>query len=742
MKRAGALAAVALGALLQGCTPPAASPTPVAVPVLKPRRALAVLGFRNLAGRPDADWISVALAETLTSGLAAGGQLRTISGEDVARTKLDLGLRDLERLPPEMLAKARQNLGADLFVLGAYQVALSKPGAIRLDLLVQDATTGATVAEVSETGSRAALAEVFAAAEARLREALKLSAPPERRLGGSTSLPSTPETARLYSEGLACLRRFDALAARALLDQAVAADPSYPMAHAALAEAWSALGYDARARAEAEKAFSLAEGLPLQERLAIEGRYRETAGQWDKAVETYGTLARLFPDDLDYALRLAAALTSAGKRKEALATLDTLRARLPAPLSEDPRIDLEEARAANALGAFIRGQAAAARGADKGEAQGARQVVARARLLEGYSLRALGEPAKAAAVDDEAKRISAAAGDRRGVSRALLETASVLRYQGELEKSLRLAREALATSREIGDQYGMTSAQGRIASVLAEQGSLAEARRIFGLTLEMWRETGDKSGEGTALNNIGESLWKMGALPEARRRLEQAVSLFRGIGSRRGTAFSLFNLGFVLLDQGELAEAQQRQEESLALSRAIGELSLAAVALQGLGQTQMARGELASARRSFEEALRIRIGHSERGRAAETTLALAALELEEGRLPEAEASARVAIQEFALQKAPHYEAQALAVLGRTLGSRQGRRSPGERRPCVVPGRADRVSAGAHRGPDRRGAGARRRRPAGRGDQGAEGRPRGNAAGRLHRAPTRSAPGPG
>jgi tetratricopeptide (TPR) repeat protein len=212
----------------------------------------------------------------------------------------------------------------------------------------------------------------------------------------------------------------------------------------------------------------------------------------------------------------------------------------------------------------------------------------------------------------------------------------------------------------------MTAAQGRIASILAEQGSLAESRRIFGLTLEMWRETGDKSGEGTALNNIGESLWKMGDLAGARRWLEQAVALFRGIGSRRGTAFSLFNLGFVLLDQGELAEAQQKQEESLALSRAIGDLSLAAVALQGLGQTQMARGELAAARRSFEEALRIRIGHSERGRAAETTLAVAALELEERRLLEAEASARVAIQEFALQKAPHYEALAQAVLGRTL----------------------------------------------------------------------------
>ena len=49
----------------------------------RPRRSIAVLGFRNVSGRPDAAWLSTAFSEMLTTELAAGEQLRTIPGENV-----------------------------------------------------------------------------------------------------------------------------------------------------------------------------------------------------------------------------------------------------------------------------------------------------------------------------------------------------------------------------------------------------------------------------------------------------------------------------------------------------------------------------------------------------------------------------------------------------------------------------------------------------------------------------------
>src|SRR5207253_3316511 len=58
------------------------------------RRSVAVLGFKNASGKPDEAWISTALSEMLATELAAGERLRTIPGENVARTKHDPSLPD------------------------------------------------------------------------------------------------------------------------------------------------------------------------------------------------------------------------------------------------------------------------------------------------------------------------------------------------------------------------------------------------------------------------------------------------------------------------------------------------------------------------------------------------------------------------------------------------------------------------------------------------------------------------
>ena len=72
------------------------------------RRSVAVLGFRNLAGRPDDNWLSTAFTEMLSTELAAGGGLRLVPGEDVARAKRELPLAD-----EDTLAKATLDRLAD-----------------------------------------------------------------------------------------------------------------------------------------------------------------------------------------------------------------------------------------------------------------------------------------------------------------------------------------------------------------------------------------------------------------------------------------------------------------------------------------------------------------------------------------------------------------------------------------------------------------------------------------------------
>ena len=121
---------------------------------LKPRRSVAVLGFKNLAGKPEEAWLSTALSEMLTTELAAGEKLRTIPGEDIAHTKKDLSIPETDSLGRETLVKLRKNLGSDYVVLGSYlDLGKETGGQIRLDLRLQDTSSGETIATLSKTGT-------------------------------------------------------------------------------------------------------------------------------------------------------------------------------------------------------------------------------------------------------------------------------------------------------------------------------------------------------------------------------------------------------------------------------------------------------------------------------------------------------------------------------------------------------------------------------------------------------------
>src|SRR5579872_3539909 len=72
---------------------------------VRSRRSVAVLGFKDLSGRPDQAWLSTALSEMFTSELGAGESLRTVPGENVARLKIEMGLPATDTLAQDTLAK-------------------------------------------------------------------------------------------------------------------------------------------------------------------------------------------------------------------------------------------------------------------------------------------------------------------------------------------------------------------------------------------------------------------------------------------------------------------------------------------------------------------------------------------------------------------------------------------------------------------------------------------------------------
>jgi tetratricopeptide (TPR) repeat protein len=209
--------------------------------------------------------------------------------------------------------------------------------------------------------------------------------------------------AKSYVAGLARLRSFDPLQARDELETAVQNDSRSAVIHAAFAEAWAALGYEARAKAEGEKAFALSIHLSRENKLSVEGRYREFGKDWPRAMEVYHALWTYFPDDVEYGLRLARAQISGGKPVDAQATITQIR-KLPSPYRSDPRIDMAEAEAAEDRGDFQQELEAAQRAIMKAGRRGNRWLVARAKLRACWALDNLGQRKKAQELAEEAEK--------------------------------------------------------------------------------------------------------------------------------------------------------------------------------------------------------------------------------------------------------------------------------------------------------------------------------------------------
>jgi eukaryotic-like serine/threonine-protein kinase len=682
--------------------PPSVSPsTPASVHT---RRSVAVLGFKNLSGKPDAAWLSTALSEMLTTELAAGDKLRTVPGETVAQMKVSLALPDAESFGKTTLTRIRHNLESDDVVLGSYMPLGG--GLVRVDLWLQDTAAGETLATLSEKGSEEQLDELANKLGAELRAKLGVGGlPPGEVAGLRASLPRNANAARFYAEGLARLRISDYLGARELLQKAVAAEPGYALSHSALSAAWLGLGYQERAKEEAKKAVDNAGRLPPEQRLWVEGHYRETTHEFDKAVEIYRRLLAEAPDDIESGLYLAAAQTSAGKANDSLSTIQALR-NLPSPMKDDPRIDLTEAVAAESVSDFKRESSLAAHAATTAAAQGARLLVARARLTECSALDYLHELKSAMSACEEARTIYASAGDPRGSATALLNIGNILADQGDLDRSNHVYEESLKISRRLGSQGSAASALNNIATNLTEQGDLAGAMKMYQQALAIKREVGakdqvartlynlgivlmakgdfyqaekmfdeslsisdeidDKEGMANAELNSAELFRRKADLAEAEKRYDQAQTSYDQISDKDGAAYSLIGLAAVLSAQGDLSNAQKTYEQGLEICRSVDDKHEVAFALIGLGDVLLARDNTEGARKKYEEALSVRKELGEKSNIAETELALATVALEEGRLSDAQAAALTAREEFRRTKLGDDETLADVILGEAL----------------------------------------------------------------------------
>jgi tetratricopeptide (TPR) repeat protein/TolB-like protein/tRNA A-37 threonylcarbamoyl transferase component Bud32 len=563
------------------------------------RRSVAVLGFKNLTGRAEAASMSGALGEMISAELTATGSIRAVSGEAVARAKRELALADEDSFAPDTLQRIRHELDVDYVLVGSY-MALPKEsgGKIRFDMKLQDTRTGEIVATFSETGTEADLLDMVARTGSHLRDRLGLRAPSAVETQEiRAALPAKPEVAKLYAEGVAQLRVDACSAARGPLEQAVAADPGYALAHSALAEALNCLGLHDRALAEAKLAVDQAVGSPNVQKQAL-GLYYRMAHEPEKALETYVELFRQFPDDFDFGIQVGL-LQARLHQGEALgATLVALR-KLPGPARDNPRIELLEG-----MGQVIAGDPDEAmvhwqKARTKAESQGARLVAAEASLYRaavGLQFEKVKEE-EAFADLDQARATFEAAGDLDGISKLLSIEAYVRQKHGDeaavrkIEDRVAGIASSLANPREMVD-VKLAVAGARMEQDLSAAGQMlrdvVETARAVKAPGQLFNAQVMLALVNTLAGNlegIESALADLRASPEAARlpevalvvsqcesarllyldRVDDARAVFGGEPPQPGRARTAWKLGIanVLYYQRDLAGAEKLLREAM-----------------------------------------------------------------------------------------------------------------------------------------------------------------------------------
>jgi len=604
------------------------------------RKSVAVLGFKNLSGRNEDAWLGTALSEMFSTELAAGEKLRLISGEEVANLRTTSPWSQTDTLDRATTARIGNALNSDVVVLGSYTaIAAPDGGQLRLDVRMQAAKTGEILTEVAEVGTTQNFFRLVSRIGSQLRTRLGIEQlQGTEQAGVLAALPLDPEAAQFYALGLARLRQFDALAAKDLLEQAAAADPKFSLVHAMLARAWAQLGYEQKRRQEAKKALDVATDLPRAQHMLVEGEYYESLGKQEEAASVYHALFETFPDNIDYGLRLTSVLTALGHGSRAMDAIRQMR-NLPLPSSDDPRIDLAQARL---VGDKSKELALVRSAISKSALEGKKLVYALAKRDECLALNYTEHPDQASASCQEAYEVFMSAGNRLAAADCLRMMGDSQGTQGHLEQAIATYQQALNMLEGIGDNAKTGAILNNMAIGYENEGNLDRAEQLYRKAKVHFQLAGSRDNESTALGNIGDILYLRGNLAGAEKQYQEALQIASSF-EKNDPGYFLYRLADLKLTQGRVQEARQLAQQAVeAYPSTNGTYQYRTSAMIVLGETLKATGDLAGARSLFEETLAIRQKIGALGLVAENQVELASLAIDERRPERARRHDRVA----------------------------------------------------------------------------------------------------
>jgi serine/threonine protein kinase/Flp pilus assembly protein TadD len=495
-----------------------------------------------------------------------------------------------------------------------------------------------------------------------------------------------------YDQGTDALRNGAFLQASRALEQAVANDQGFALAHARLAEAWFELDYADKAKDEMLKVQSL---VPNRSSLAaIDAGYLEAINatvsrDFPVAVSAYSGLVKLSPNDP----RVYVDLGRAHEKNEDIANAI-------GSYQEATKLDPQYATAflragnlyarqmdlADALDAFNKADVIyQALGNFEGQAEVSYQ--------RGFLFDQVGKIPEARQHLERALELAKTTNNEYQEVKTLLK----LGYVGLAENNMGAARLSISKAIDLAQNKGIDNFTKRglvdLGNTFLVSGDYVEADKYYKQSLDLAQKQKDSRNAARALLSLGSLSERRGNGEDAVRYIQQALPFYQQGGYRKETQQALALFARACIMKGDYNTALQAFEEQLKFGRQTGDQSLAGLAHEGIGLLFIKQGKYPEALSHFDESHEIakslgvpkniglrltdranalwRLGRYDDARAALGEASAIAESPDAAKSLSAEyylAKARMALSERQFQDARTHSQQALALAGTQLKS--------------------------------------------------------------------------
>jgi serine/threonine protein kinase/Tfp pilus assembly protein PilF len=414
--------------------------------------------------------------------------------------------------------------------------------------------------------------------------------------------PYEPSAAALEfnNKGMEYLRDGAFLQASKALEQAIANDPRFAMAHARLAEAWFELDYADKAKDEILIARSLVTNrspLIRNEAVYLEAITSTIARDFAGAIRSYLELQTLASDQPQVYVDLGRAYEKSDEIKKAIESYVTANNRAPQYPTAFLRVGILYARQmdqTNAIAAFATADTLY-------QASGNYEGKAEVEFQRGFLFDQTGQFDKAREHLQLALNLARTTGNDYQQVKTLLKLGDLEIEKGELSNGRQIMLEALNLSQAKGIDNLTTRGLIDVGNTFLAEANYAEAEKYFKQSFDLARRHKDTRNAARAALVLGSLAERLGNSNEATRYVELALPFYKEGGYRKETMQAFHLLARASDKRGDHQEALQSLAQVLDLSKQLGESSTEGLAHEDIGLILMKQGEYLEALRHFEE---------------------------------------------------------------------------------------------------------------------------------------------